>query len=77
MLSLIAALPERCRRIVEMRKIEGVSQRDIAKALGVTESVVENQVNLGVKAVMLAWREAENAAAVRLAAFEVGGEQAG
>lgn len=77
MLNLIAALPERCRRIVEMRKIEGMSQRDIAKALGVTESVVENQVNLGVKAVMRAWRDAESATAVRLAALEAGGGQAG
>lgn len=77
MLRLIAALPERCRRIVEMRKIEGISQRDIAIAMGVTESVVENEVNQGVKAVMRAWRDAENTAALRLAAFEAGGEQAG
>jgi RNA polymerase sigma factor (sigma-70 family) len=66
LLGMIAVLPDRCRRMVEMRKIEGLSQREIATALGVTESVVENQVHFGVKAVLRAWRIEEDAAAVRL-----------
>lgn len=64
---LIAALPERCRRIVEMRKIEGLSQREIATRLGVTESVVENQVHQGIRAVQRAMRD-QDAASERLAA---------
>jgi len=52
---LIAALPERCRRIVELRKIEGWSQKEIASHLGITEKAVEKQVWLGVRAVKEAW----------------------
>jgi RNA polymerase sigma-70 factor (ECF subfamily) len=38
------ALPPRCRQIVVWRKIEGMSQREVARRLGVTEEVVESQV---------------------------------
>ena len=54
---LIAALPERCRRIVEMRKIEGLPQREIARRLGVTEHVVENESVRGLRAVLAAITE--------------------
>jgi RNA polymerase sigma-70 factor (ECF subfamily) len=37
------ALPDRCRRILEMRKIEGLSQREIARRIDVSESIVENE----------------------------------
>jgi|WetSurMetagenome_2_1015567.scaffolds.fasta_scaffold315510_2 RNA polymerase sigma factor (sigma-70 family) len=43
-------LPERCRQIVVMKKVEGYSQREIAQKMGVTEVMVEHQV---VKAVRL------------------------
>lgn len=55
--SLIAVLPERCRRIFEMRKIEGVSQREIARRLGVTEHVVENESVRGLRAILAAMTE--------------------
>src|SRR3546814_8798680 len=48
-----------CRRILEMRKFDGLSQREIAAALGVTESVVENDVQFGVRYLRAAWRDAE------------------
>ncbi|USQ98462.1 RNA polymerase sigma factor [Caulobacter sp. RL271] len=54
---LIAALPERCRRIFEMRKIEGVPQREIARRLGVTEHVVENEAVRGLRAILAAMTE--------------------
>ena len=54
---LIAALPERCRRIFEMRKIEGVPQREIARRLGVTEHVVENESVRGLRAILAAMTE--------------------
>jgi RNA polymerase sigma factor (sigma-70 family) len=38
------ALPPRCRQIVVWRKIDGMSQREVARKLGVTEEVVESQV---------------------------------
>lgn len=50
--SLIAALPDRCRQIVEMRKIDGLSQKEIARRLGVSEAVVENEASRGLRAVL-------------------------
>jgi RNA polymerase sigma-70 factor (ECF subfamily) len=38
------ALPRRCRQIVIWRKIECMSQREVARKLGVSEEVVESQV---------------------------------
>lgn len=69
-LALIDALPERRRRIVRMRKLDGYSQREIAVALGVSESIVENEIHQGVQAVQRAWRDGETLSATRLAAFE-------
>lgn len=46
----LEALPPRCRRVVELRKIEGLSQRDVAAHLGITEDTVERQVANGVRA---------------------------
>jgi DNA-directed RNA polymerase specialized sigma24 family protein len=35
---------------VEMRKIDGLSQREVATQLGITEDTVERQVSRGVRA---------------------------
>jgi RNA polymerase sigma-70 factor (ECF subfamily) len=43
-------LPPRCRRVVELRKIEGMSQRDVAEHMGITEDTVERQVSKGIRA---------------------------
>ena len=61
-LAIIARLPERCRRVVELRKIEGWSQKEIAAHLGMTEKAVEKQVWTGVRAIRAAFAasEAEN-----------------
>lgn len=59
---LIAALPDRCRRIIEMRKIEGLSQKEIARALGVTETIVENDVVRGQRRILKAMVEDDSAA---------------
>lgn len=42
-------LPPRCRQIIVMRKISGISQRDIAAELGITEHTVEKQISLGLR----------------------------
>ncbi|HEY3813602.1 MAG TPA: sigma-70 family RNA polymerase sigma factor [Caulobacteraceae bacterium] len=62
---LIAALPERCRRIIEMRKIEGVPQREIAERLGVSERVVENDATRGLKLILKALEDDETRPAER------------
>lgn len=60
---LIAGLPGRCRHIFELRKIEGLSQREIARRLGVTETIVENDVARGLRLILQAIAEGEGEAA--------------
>lgn len=50
--ALIATLPPRARKIIEMRKIDGLSQKEIASRLGVTENVVENEASRGLKKIL-------------------------
>ena len=54
----IRALPERCRQVITLRKLYGVSQKDIAAQLGISENTVEVQVAKGMRrvAAMLARR---------------------
>ena len=58
---LIAALPERCRRVFELRKIEGLPQREIAHVLGVSETIVENDVVKGLRLILKAQAEGQEA----------------
>ena len=51
-------LPARCREVVELRKIEGLSQREVATRMGITEDTVERQVSKGVRALALALQTA-------------------
>lgn len=46
---LIESLPQRCRTIFVMRKVQGLSQRQIAQQLGLTENVVEKQAAKGLR----------------------------
>ncbi len=45
----IQALPDRCRQIITLRKIYGLSQREIARELGISENTVENQGAIGLR----------------------------
>lgn len=72
---MIGALPSTCREIVELRKLHGCSQKEIAARLGITESVVENQVHRGVRAILRAWQDGELAAEERFAALGTKGQR--
>jgi len=52
-LSLLAqaldCLPPQCRKIVWMRKVEGISQKQVAERLGITEGAVEKQIAKGIR----------------------------
>lgn len=45
----IQSLPERCRQVLTLRRLYGLSQREIAARLGITENTVEHQVTIGVR----------------------------
>ncbi|NVE00167.1 RNA polymerase sigma factor [Massilia sp. BJB1822] len=43
-------LPPRCQEVVRLRKIEGMSQREVAEQLGIQEDTVEKQIAKGMRA---------------------------
>lgn len=45
----IQSLPTRCRQILTLRKIYGMSQRDVAARLGISEHTVEAQGTIGLR----------------------------
>ena len=47
----IAALPERCRQVFTLRKVHGLSQKEIARQLGISENTVEQHVAKGVRTI--------------------------
>ena len=49
LMTAIGELPPRCREVVTLRKIEGLSQREVARRMGITEDTVERQVSNGVR----------------------------
>jgi RNA polymerase sigma-70 factor (ECF subfamily) len=49
LIKAIQALPDRCRQIVTLRKIYGLSQREVADRLGISEHTVEAQGAIGLR----------------------------
>ena len=49
LLDTIASLPDRCREALTLRKLYGLSQREIAQRLSISESTVEKHVAYGVR----------------------------
>jgi RNA polymerase sigma factor (sigma-70 family) len=45
----VASLPERCRQVLTMRKLHGVSQKEIAVQLAISENTVEKHARNGVR----------------------------
>jgi RNA polymerase sigma factor (sigma-70 family) len=45
----LAALPERCRQVLTLRKVYGLSQKEIAARMSITENTVETQVAKGMR----------------------------
>lgn len=48
----LSTLPERARRIFLMRRVEGLTQKEIAAAMGVSEAVVENDASRSLRAIL-------------------------
>lgn len=49
MIQAIQSLPKRCRQVMMLRNVYGLSQREIATELGISLRTVETQVAIGVK----------------------------
>lgn len=47
--ALIANLPARCRQAFLLRKVHGLTQRQIAQRMGISESTVEKHIGKGVR----------------------------
>ena len=45
----IERLPARCRDVVVLRKLQGISQKDVATMLGISEKTVESHFTRGMK----------------------------
>ncbi len=45
----IQSLPTRCRQVLTLRKIYGLSQRETAEYMGISENTVETQIGIGTK----------------------------
>jgi RNA polymerase sigma-70 factor (ECF subfamily) len=48
----LSSLSERAQRIFIMRRVDGLSQKEIAATLGVTEAVVENDASRSLRAIL-------------------------
>jgi RNA polymerase sigma-70 factor (ECF subfamily) len=51
---LLSKLSDTCRRAIELRRMEGVSQREAARQLGVSEDVIRNHLVRGIRKVLKA-----------------------
>ena len=57
-LTLIGELPERCRQVFELRKVHGLSQAETAKALRISENIVEKETAKGLMLILRHMAEA-------------------
>ena len=49
LIEAIQLLPDRCRQIFTLRKIYGLSQKEISARLGISEHTVEAQGAIGIR----------------------------
>lgn len=48
----LSALPDKCRQVFLLRKVDGLSQREIAARLGISENTVEKHIVKGLRLLM-------------------------
>lgn len=62
---MVEQLPERCRQVLLLRRLEGLSQRQVSQRLGISENIVEKQVARGLRALSRFFSEDRDAPAKR------------
>ncbi len=65
-LGLIEGLPDRCRQVFELRKVHGLSQAETAKALCISENIVEKETARGLSLILRHMAEAGSAVVTAL-----------
>ena len=60
---LIAGLPSKCREAFTLRKLQGLSQREVAGRMGISESTVEKHIGRALRTLMEAVKNGGNVAA--------------
>ena len=50
----MTALPHRCREVFELRKLWGLTQKDVSRRLNLSEKTVEKETTRGLRLIMLA-----------------------
>ncbi|MBC9796816.1 RNA polymerase sigma factor [Sinomicrobium weinanense] len=55
----IDTLPDRCKRILEMNKIEGLKYREISEILGISVKTVESQMRIAFQKIREAFKDEE------------------
>lgn len=61
---IVNGLPEQCRRVFELRKVQGLSQCEVADLLGISERTVEKHLAKALNRVMQ-WRRYEGSGDAR------------
>ena len=61
----IQSLPTRCRQVLTLRKIYGLSQKDVAAQLGISENTVEAQGVIGLRKIAEFFERLERQARTR------------
>lgn len=59
LLQIIATLPGQCRRAFQLRKFDGLSQREIANVMGITEKTVEKHLAKALVRINAVMRETQ------------------
>lgn len=71
LLSVVGRLPAQCRRVFELRKIQGLAQREVASEMGISERTVEKHLAKALDRVLEAVT-AEEGRGTREHPFEAG-----
>ena len=59
LVAIVARLPARCRRAFELRKFQGLSHREVAKHMGLSEKTIENHLTRALASIAAAWSSDE------------------
>jgi RNA polymerase sigma factor (sigma-70 family) len=58
--AIVGALPAQCRRVFELRRMQGLAQREVAKEMGISERTVEKHLAKALTRLLAAVTGAEN-----------------